>query len=306
MLPPTWYKCEWASNGTLNYSTWGGNPVYHAGDGLYHLFVARVPGTLALWYNTSVVDHAVARSVTGPYARRATVLPAFAHNPQVVHQRYRNGTERVVVFYHGHPDGILRSDGSSPDGPFRPAAPANWSCDNPAPFWDAGEETWYVACRTARHGIRAAKSLAGPWAQVGAAPAEPPAGPGTWTEDPYLYRDGRGHWHALFHACNLDVYGDCGASPVSAHSFSRDLRTWRALPTYVQPYSATVLHEGGSRRTYATVERPKFYFDALGRPTHLFNGAANVASCLEVGLNKSCCDCKLLDHTMTLVRPLDV
>ena len=148
-----------------------------------------------------------------------------------------------------------------------------------------------MACRTARHGIRAAKSLSGPWTQVGDAPIEPPAGAGTWTEDPYLYRDRSGHWHALFHACNLNIFTNCGASPVSAHSFSRDLKTWRTLPAYVQPYSAVVLLEDGSSRTFATIERPKFFFDVQGRPTLLFNGAANVVSCQEGRLNKSCCDC---------------
>ena len=89
-----------ASNASLNYSTWGGNPVVH--NGTFHLFVARVPGTLALWYNTSQIDHAVSDAITGPYAFRSVVLPAFAHNPQIVHQTFKNGTEKFVLFHIGH------------------------------------------------------------------------------------------------------------------------------------------------------------------------------------------------------------
>ena len=294
------------SNATLNYSTWGGNPVL-AND-TYHLFVARVPGTLAMWYKTSQIDRATSRSMTGPYTYAATALPVFAHNPQIVHQTFRNGTERFVLFHIGQ-GGIHAAE--SPEGPFLPVAPANWSCDNPAPYWDAAEETWYLTCRTKKNGLRTAKHLAGPWTQIGLAPPEPPAGPDTWCEDPYLYRDARrGHWHALFHAVNLKQLTDCGAGATSAHAFSRDLQTWGTLPTYVQPYSSRVALEDGTSRTLASVERPKFFFDGQGTPTHLFNGAANVPQCggntSDGKRPNSCSDCKYVDHTNTIVRPLNV
>ena len=129
------------SNATLNYSTWGGNPVYKGG--MYHLFVARIPGTLRMWYKTSQVDYAVSPNITGPYAFRKVVLPAFAHNPQIVHQRFKNGTERFVLFHIGQ-GGIHAAD--TPEGPFEPVAPANWTCDNPAPFWDAGAQFAWNPC----------------------------------------------------------------------------------------------------------------------------------------------------------------
>jgi hypothetical protein len=294
-----------ATNATLNYSTWGGNPVYK--DGIYHLFVARVPGMLAMWYKTSQIDYATSPHITGPYAFQSVVLPAFAHNPQIVHQNFKNGTERFVLFHIGH-GGIHAAD--TPEGPFAAVQPANWSCDNPAPYWDAGEETWYLTCRTKKHGMRTAKHLGGPWTQIGLSPPEPPAGPDTWCEDPYLYRDARGNWHALFHAVNLKVLTDCGSSPVSSHAFSRDLQTWKTLATYVQPFSSVVALADGSARTLASVERPKFFFNAQGQPTHLFNGAANVPQCggntSDGKRPNSCSDCKYVDHTNTIVRPLNV
>ena len=120
------------------------------------------------------------------------------------------------------------------------------------------------------------------------------------------YRDARGHWHALFHAINLKVFSDCGRSPISAHSFSRDLVTWSTLSTFVQPYTSVIALEDGSNRTVSTIERPKFFFNAKGQPTHLFNGASNMPQC-QGPANVSCCACcKLIDHTMTIVRPLDV
>eukprot|EP00666_Eupelagonemidae_sp_cell4sb_P016488 gene16488-10595_t len=54
---------------------------------MYHLFVARVPGTLQMWYKTSRIDRAVSPNITGPYEFRDVVLPAFAHNPQIVAQK---------------------------------------------------------------------------------------------------------------------------------------------------------------------------------------------------------------------------
>ena len=288
-----------ATNSTFNYSTWGGNAVLYKNQ--YHLFVARIPGTLALWYNTSRIDYAVASTPEGPYTFQKVVLPVFAHNPQIVHQKFKNGTEKFVLFHIGQ-GGIHAS--SAPDQPFVTVPPGNWSCDNPAPFWDAPEETWYVTCRTKKQGMRTAKSLEGPWTQVGASPSTPSsAGPGTWFEDPYLYKDGRGNWHALFHAVNLNVMEHCGASPVSAHAFSRDLTTWNTLPQYVQPYTSVVQLSNGANWTLSTVERPKFLFNERQQPTHLFNGASNVPACHNI---RPCTDCKYLDHTMTLVRPLDV
>ena len=66
-----------ASNAIVNFSTWGGNAVYK--DGEYHLFVARVPGTLATWYKTSQIDHAVQQFVLPSY--QATVNCAIEISP---------------------------------------------------------------------------------------------------------------------------------------------------------------------------------------------------------------------------------
>ena len=104
-----------------------------------------------MWFKTSQIDYATSSSITGPYAFQSVVLPAFAHNPQIVHQTLKNGTEKFVLFHIGQ-GGIHAAD--KPEGPFAAVAPANWSCDNPAPYWDAGEETWYLTCRTKKHGMR--------------------------------------------------------------------------------------------------------------------------------------------------------
>ena len=56
------------------------------------------------------------------YAFRSVVLPAFAHNPQIVHQTFKNGTEKFVLFHIGH-GGIHAAD--TPEGPFVPVVSTN-------------------------------------------------------------------------------------------------------------------------------------------------------------------------------------
>eukprot|EP01063_Lacrimia_lanifica_P035701 TRINITY_DN688_c1_g1_i1.p1 TRINITY_DN688_c1_g1~~TRINITY_DN688_c1_g1_i1.p1 ORF type:complete len:349 (+),score=139.78 TRINITY_DN688_c1_g1_i1:42-1088(+) len=282
-----------ATNGSAAFSTWGGVPVEK--DGKFHLYVARIPAVLQYWTTESVIDYAVADTVEGPYEFQSVVLPAFAHNPQIVQQKYKNGTEKYVLFHIGH-GGIHVAD--APSGPFTDATPKGWSCNNPAPWWAAAEETWYIVCP---QGILTAKDVSGPWSKYADYPTHPPSS--AVLEDPYLYQDQRGNWHAVFHAYDTSVFDHCGSSPISGHSFSRDLKTWSTLPTYVQPYDGTVRRADGTDVVLSTLERPKFVFDGEGRITHLFNGAANVAECNHL---KPCVDCKYLDYTMTLARALDV
>ena len=67
--------------------SWGGNAVYDASDGKWHLFYAEFlhDCPLGSWGTNSVVSHATSSSPQGPYERRETVLPAFHHNPSVAY-----------------------------------------------------------------------------------------------------------------------------------------------------------------------------------------------------------------------------
>jgi hypothetical protein len=67
-------------------SSWGGRPVYVRKDRTWHLYVTELQYGCGMdaWKNNSVVVHAVADNVTGPFVRVGIAIPAFAHNPDDV------------------------------------------------------------------------------------------------------------------------------------------------------------------------------------------------------------------------------
>ena len=83
------------ANGAIRrkgWSTWGGSPIMDT-QGKVHLFASQMADhcNLGTWQNNSMVIHAVADSVVGPYTvTNDVVLPPFHHNPSV--QRAPDGT----------------------------------------------------------------------------------------------------------------------------------------------------------------------------------------------------------------------
>ena len=101
-------------------------------------------------------------------------------------------------------------------------------------------------------------------------------------EDPYLYQDAVGHFHALFHSMG-------GCSDVGCHAFSRDGHAWHLASS--NPYTTTIGFEDGSSRLYARRERPHLVFNAQGDPAFLSNGVQETWQ---------------VDHSYTLVQPINV
>lgn len=69
-------------------------------------------------------------------------------------------------------------------------------------------------------------------------------------EDPFMWVDSRGNWHALYHtsgnAPGVPAGTHCGNSGVSSHTFSADNgRTWTFLDPPVEPYKPTVEWDDG-------------------------------------------------------------
>ena len=89
-------------------------------------------------------------------------------------------------------------------------------------------------------------------------------------EDPFMWIDARGHWHALVHKMfDPPGGGPCGAW-AGGHLFSEDGAQWSPV---ARAYNTTVRTAGGGATVFTRRERPKLIFDARGRPTHLYNGA---------------------------------
>eukprot|EP00413_Alexandrium_margalefii_P002002 CAMPEP_0204523498 /NCGR_PEP_ID=MMETSP0661-20131031/6869_1 /ASSEMBLY_ACC=CAM_ASM_000606 /TAXON_ID=109239 /ORGANISM="Alexandrium margalefi, Strain AMGDE01CS-322" /LENGTH=402 /DNA_ID=CAMNT_0051529197 /DNA_START=42 /DNA_END=1250 /DNA_ORIENTATION=- len=107
-------------------------------------------------------------------------------------------------------------------------------------------------------------------------------------EDPFMWVDRRGNWHALLHK----MFDPSGGSPVPSpgwpggHIFSKDGLTWSEMR---RAYSTNVTLESGEVLVLLRRERPKLILDEQGVPTHLTNGAI-----MPDG------------ETYTIVQPLDL
>jgi hypothetical protein len=89
-------------------------------------------------------------------------------------------------------------------------------------------------------------------------------------EDPFVFIDARGHWHALVHKMfDPPETGPCGIWS-GGHLFSEDGTQWSPM---ARAYNTTVFTTDGAATTFGRRERPKLIFNALGQPTHLYNGA---------------------------------
>lgn len=92
----------------------------------------------------------------------------------------------------------------------------------------------------------------------------------TWTEDPFLWRDKRGHYHALAHWM-IDIVEKNGTKypRVGAHMFSRTLEgEWQFKVQ--EAFSSVVEFTDGSVMTFKRRERPKLFFSEDGEVTPLY------------------------------------
>jgi hypothetical protein len=150
--------------------------------------------------------------------------------------------------------------------------------------------------------IYAGSSVLGPWARVGT--LTPTGGLAATYEDATLFVDARGHFHALFHAYNVDKTDSCVGSIVSAHAYSRDGLQWTGSPE--MPFGNEVEFDDGSSLLVATRERPQLVFDAAGTPTHLVTAVTGGTDWCWPDGNTPCVNCKYQFWDFSLVQPLDL
>ena len=152
-----------------------------------------------------------------------------------------------------------------------------WESDNPAPLVFSNGSTWvmYRSWHPPGHNcttpIGIARSAAASWNSSYVHGAEPvPIGLYNASgrsyiplEDPFLYADAAGNFHALFH--NMG-----GCSAVGCHAFSKDGFEWWLASS--SPYTSHVVREDGSAIDLARRERPHLVLNAAGDPAFLSNG----------------------------------
>src|SRR3954462_2236672 len=94
-----------------------------------------------------------------------------------------------------------------------------------------------------------------------------------WSEDPFLWRDKRGHWHLLVHWM-IDITERGEKFPrVGGHLFAREL-TGNWTFKLQEVYNTTVTFIDGTSVDYYRRERPKLFFSDDGEmtPLYLVNG----------------------------------
>jgi len=270
-----------------NTSSWGGAPLVGAA-GVFHLYVAEFVGhcELSTWHSNSRVVHATAAAAAGPYTFAEEVIPFYSHNPSVA---VTGDGEGLILMHiggglpdaHSGPPRTCRNGSTSTNYTAAPAAAArapgapvpticadhfagpwrscNWTgpptgFTNPTLFAApgggllVGGNSNYSLALT--RGANCTRFECGAWT--------PAAGvlPNRTGEDPWIWADARGHWHALLHDMSPDL-------PAGRHAFSRDGAAWTV--TQELAYDGNVTFADGSAIAFSKRERPHLLLDPRTR-----------------------------------------
>jgi hypothetical protein len=310
LLPATRATGLHSVDGGSNTSSWGGSVLQDGATGLWHMWASEITahcGINAWTYNSHIV-HATSPTPLGRYQRDTEFSGVFSHEPTAVRDP---ATGEWAVFYTAAiPSGCppcACSDGSTTaacegrpkygkQGPtyvtWAPTPAGPWS----PPLLLLSEGAREADTNLAPY-IFANGSLVGLWrTHPGASPGSIPhlVTAGHWKnassyawhsapilplslpedvglEDPHLYRDARGAFHALFHAFSLNgSAGDYGG-----HAFSEDggwSWTWTGLA-----FDSRVVFSDGSSSDFLGRQRPHLVFGGEGSaaaagPLGLTNG----------------------------------
>jgi hypothetical protein len=292
-------------DGGRNTSSWGGSVLQDEATGIWHMFASELTAHCGIrsWTYNSRVVHATSPSPLGRFVRDGEFSGVFSHEPTAV--RDPSTREWAVFYTAATPSGrpvCNCSDGSSTPAceglpKFGKQGPTfvTWA-PSPVGPWSPPLQLFSEGARQADTNLAPFifpnGSLLGIWrTHPGAAPGSIPhlvtathwknASSYVWSsdpilplnlpedvglEDPHLYRDARGAFHALFHAFSLNATaGDFGG-----HAFSTDGRTWTWGGL---AYSNRGAYADGSAFNFLGRQRPHLVFEEGGAaPLGLTNG----------------------------------
>lgn len=294
-------------DGGSNTSSWGGSVLRDEVTGVWHMFASELTAHCGIssWTYNSRIVRATSPSPLGRFQRQEEFAGVFSHEPTAVRDP---ATREWAVFYtsaipSGRPT-CNCSDGSStascgrlpkygkqgptfvtwssaPTGPWSPplklfSEGAREADTNLAPFIFANGSLLGIyrthpgaapgsipMLVTAAHWKNASSYV---WYNNPILPLRLPEGVGL--EDPSLYRDAKGRFHALFHAFNLS--SATAAGDFGGHAFSEDgwSWTWGGLS-----YDARGSFTDGSSFDFLGRQRPHLVFEeGSAAPLGLTNG----------------------------------
>lgn len=276
-------------HGRHGNSSWGGRILRDPADPrLFHLLVDQFAHGcgLAGWRPHSFIARAESRTgPQGPYRFAQTVAPPFRHNAVAVYSPadrkyllYAIGTDAAAAAADGcrsvkWTNNVSVASADSVRGPwsaFRTVLSGSHAT-NPAPWplWSPQDPTRGVALSVENGDVYVADRWDGEYRRVAAPGWDGGHGSQEWTEDPFLWRDARGHWHALSHWM-VDIVDRGEKFPrVGAHMFARELGgPWRFRMH--EAFNSTVAYEDGGTQTFKRRERPNIFFSEDGEMTPLY------------------------------------
>jgi hypothetical protein len=290
-------------------SSWGSKIIHDPKEpNLFHLFLAEFTDGCGLDYWSPYSRIIRAESISGPagpYVFATEVVGTFSHNPTVVFSKSDN---EYLLYYIGcpyepnmatctppqfscGPGNFLNGESgislqSSPDliewspvGQIFSGANSNaWDADvtnpSPLPLYSPENKTSeillvYRGCPYNCSGnelinIATASDVEGSYTRKQADPIFMAS-----NEDPFVWKDKRGHFHMLLHS--LELEGGFGDGPkVGRHAFAR---AWDGAWTFdneTLAFNTTVQYTQGPEVDFFRRERPQLFFSEDGEMTPLF------------------------------------
>eukprot|EP00035_Acanthoeca_spectabilis_P005488 m.114299 g.114299 ORF g.114299 m.114299 type:complete len:474 (-) comp13048_c0_seq2:65-1486(-) len=283
-----------------NMSSWGGAAVQV--NGQWHLWASRLDnhcGIQSYLLNSRVV-HAVSTSDSplGPYEERESVVPPFAHEPDVV--RAPTG-EFVLISTAGSLGNYTGKQCQCTTGATSPPCGCDNSCHSFAPtisiatdpdgpwnttlVWpgvDGENPAIWITKSGAVYAIGRGGKCVGystNWRNHSGWLHGPPPNVETYVssqpdvEDPYIYQDENDHFHAIHHS--LEGPHMCGSTvcQVGTHAFSLDGFAWEYGGT---AYTSEVNFTDGSQIRLNRRERPHMVFAEGTRTIVALSNSAEV------------------------------
>ncbi|KZL63570.1 hypothetical protein CI238_02932 [Colletotrichum incanum] len=263
-------------------SSWGGHIIQDRSDkGLFHLITSQMSHGcgLAGWRPFSTIIRAESRTgPKGPYNYAQTLFSTFHHNPTVI---WSPADTKFLIYFIGKDvevgdvcrsqkwNNTISVSASSDLREWTVPIPQVINVTNPAPWplWSPDNPTHEILLAVEKNNIYHADNYSAPHDLV----VEPRNT--ERSEDPFLWRDKRGHWHILVHHM-IDIAEGRKGPRVGAHAYARE---WEGPWTYnnnTLAYNTTVEFTDGFKLDYYRRERPKLYFSDDGQmtPLYLLNG----------------------------------
>ncbi|KAG0647832.1 hypothetical protein D0Z07_5974 [Hyphodiscus hymeniophilus] len=321
-------------------STWGSKIIHDPHNPkLFHLFLAEFTDDCGLDYwspYSRIIRAESTAGPAGPYTFTQEVVGAFAHNPTVI---YSPADRKYLLYYIGCPQSPPETctDPSFTCGPgnfingesgislqsstdlktwkfvgqiFQGANDDAWDADvtNPSPFplWSHSDQTSeillaYRGCPVNCSGnellnLATARSFGGPYTKTQSLPLF--SAP---NEDPFIWRDKRGHFHMLTHSLEPD--GSFGSGPkVGRHAYSRTLEGPWTFNNQTLAFSTLVEYSDGTSVNFYRRERPQLFFSEDGQmtPLYLSNGVQENGSSMSYSVIQPLAGAKQWEKTFGL------